>query len=103
MIKLQQIYQPTLKKLTPSPRNIDRLLMASWLIALTIALSLLSGCSYLKTQQKIPDSLTIACQDAQVFEGNTLRDLMNYTTDILEQYHVCKARMDAVVQWADRA
>ena len=102
MTKLQRIWKATLQRLAPTPANIGRLLMVSWLIAAMIALSALQGCSYLETPQRIPASLRVACAPVAPFEGSTLRHLMIYTADTLQQYHECKARHDAVIVWANR-
>lgn len=98
--RLKAIWQ----KIKKPHHAIEKLLVASWTIALLmVALSLLAGCSYFATPQPaIPANLAVACPDVTQFDGSTLGDLMAYTVDLIGQYHECQSRMDAVGVWADR-
>lgn len=103
MKRLRLIFKTILAKLEPTHLNIDKLLTASWLILAMLAVLVLTGCSSFKTQQSLPANLATKCDNPPVFEGESLGDLMLYTADVLEQYHICQAKMDAVAAWADRA
>lgn len=72
-------------------------------IPLMLAALVVTGCSSFKTQPNLPPNLAIRCENALVFEGDSLGELMLYTVDLLEQYHVCQKKMDAVAAWNDRA
>jgi len=88
----------------PTHENIGRLLAGSWaLMLLIVAIFLLTACSISKTQQNLPASLATKCEPALVFSGQSLGDLILYTADILEQYHICQAKQKAVWEWSNRA
>ena len=104
MTGLQKRLKVIWQKLEKPQHAIEKLLIASWTLALLmVALSLLTGCSYFaKLQPAIPANLAVACPDVAPFDGSTLGDLMAYTVDLIGQYHECQSRMDAVGVWADR-
>ena len=92
-----------LKQFVPTPANIWRLLAVTWATMLPIAvLCLLAACSTLETRPSLPANLADTCQDAPVFEGSTLGELVLYTGNLLEDYHVCRAKLQAVHDWSDR-
>jgi hypothetical protein len=101
IIKLQGTLKATLQAIKNAPEKTAMMLSVLWILVIMGALLALTGCASYETQ--LPANLATRCPDAPVFEGQTLGDLMGYTVDILEQYHECKARMDSVATWADRA
>jgi hypothetical protein len=105
MTGLQKRLKVIWQKLEKPQHAIEKLLIASWTLALLmVALSLLTGCSYFaKPQPAIPANLAVPCADIAPFDGQTLGDLMEYTVDVISLYHECQSRMDAVGAWADRA
>ena len=67
-----------------------------FVLGLIAALLMMTGCSSFDKREALPANLVVACAPAPLFDGKTLGDLMDYTIDLLGEYHVCKARMDAV-------
>ena len=71
-----------------------------FVLALIAVLLMMTGCSSFAKREPLPANLVVACAPAPLFDGQTLADLMDYTIDLLGEYHACRARMDAVAKLA---
>jgi hypothetical protein len=96
-------WKQSFKSLALTPRNLDKILVLSWAVAIILVGLTLTACSSFETRPTLPTNLATKCPDAPVFEGQTLGDLMVYTVDLLGQYKECQTRMDTVAAFADRA
>jgi hypothetical protein len=99
----QRNWKQSFKSLALTPRNLDRILVLSWAVAIIAVASILTACSSFETRPTLPTNLATKCPDATVFEGQTLGDLMVYTVDLLGQYKECQTKMQTVYDWSNSA
>lgn len=97
MMPLPKHWRPTLLKAVRTLVQSRKSSPDVFVLALMAVLLMMTGCGSFAKREPLPANLVVACSPAPLFDGQTLADLMDYTIDLLGEYHLCKARMDAVV------
>jgi uncharacterized protein YceK len=76
--------------------------------AVLLATVLLAGCSTVVTQKspfpEAPESLLAACPELKLVQDGTtsLSKVLSVVTDNYAEYHACRAKVDAWIDWHKR-